>query len=217
MAFRFSPEEIRAIIIAWIALSVGITFNYLLDLLAGIPGSLEAIAAGFIATATGFIFHEMGHKYVAESRGYIAHFRIWGWGIAVTLATAIVSRGGFLFGVPGAVYITPVAIRYYGNGYPFPTGKIVDRDQENMIISAAGPAINLAFALFFYVLLNSASLNSFAEIVGSLGFGLNVGLGSFNMIPFPQLDGFKIFTKNIIVGLAIALPLWAMFAYVLFL
>ena len=76
MASKFDPEEIRSIIIAWIVLSVGITFSYILDLLSGIPGSLEVIVAGFITTATAFVFHEMGHKYVALRYGYVAHFRI---------------------------------------------------------------------------------------------------------------------------------------------
>jgi Zn-dependent protease len=42
---------------------------------------------------------------------------------------------------------------------------------------------------------------------------LNAGLGSFNMIPVPPLDGSKIFRKSLLVGLAIALPLWAMFLF----
>ena len=211
MVSQFSPGEIRSIIGAWIVLSVGITFSYILDLFSGINGSLEAIAAGFIATATGFIFHEMGHKYVAIRFGYMAHFRIWLWGIALTLITAIGSRGGFLFGAPGAVYITPAAIASYG--YYSSTHRIIDPEKENMIISAAGPGLNLAFALFFLALFYIAPVNSFFEIIGALGFGLNLGLGSFNMIPFPPLDGYKIFKKNTLVGLAVALPLWAMFVY----
>lgn len=158
----------------------------------------------------------MGHKYLALRHGYVAHFRVWIWGIALTLITAIASRGSFLFGAPGAVYIAPAAIGYYRYGYYSSTYKIIDQDQENMIISAAGPGLNLAFALFFYTLFSFAPINSFSEIVGYFGFGLNVGLGSFNMIPFPPLDGYKIFKKNIIIGLAIAIPLWSMFLYFYF-
>ncbi|MGD0329535.1 MAG: site-2 protease family protein [Nitrososphaeria archaeon] len=210
MTSQFAPGEIISIIIAWIVLSIGITFSNFLGLLSGVQGNLEVIMAGFIATATGFILHEMGHKYVAIRHGYIAHFRIWVWGIALTIITAIISGGGFIFGAPGAVYITPAAVAY-SFGYYSSSYKISDPDQENMIISAAGPGLNLAFALFFFALLIFASPNSFAETVGSLGFAINLGLGSFNMIPFPPLDGYKIFKKNIIIGLAIALPLWAMF------
>jgi Zn-dependent protease len=214
MVSQFSLAEIRSIVLAWIVLSVGITFSDVLGLFSGMQGSLEVIVAGFIATATGFIFHEMGHKYVAIRHGYLAQFRIWLWGIALTLITAVVSRGGFLFGAPGAVYITPAAIEYYG--YYSSTQKIRDPEKESMIISAVGPLINLAFALFFFALLNIVPANSFPEIVGILGFGLNLSLGSFNMIPIPPLDGYKVFRKNLLVGLAIALPLWAMFVYFYF-
>ena len=37
----------------------------------------------------------------------MAHFQIWLWGIALTLITAVVFQGTFLFGAPGAVYIAP--------------------------------------------------------------------------------------------------------------
>ncbi len=204
MQSQFGPNEALSIVIAWVVLSVGITYQYLGDLLNGIPGSSEYVAAGFIATATGFILHEMGHKYVAVSRGYVAHFRIWLWGLALTIFTVVITGGGFVFGAPGAVYIAPAAIGYYDGG------AARNLEQENMIISAAGPGINLAFALFFLVLLFVSAANSFLSIVSVFGFSLNAGLGSFNMIPVPPLDGSKIFRKNLLVGLALALPLWLM-------
>ena len=215
MVSQFDPREISSIVIAWIVLSFGVTFSNILDLFNGVQGSLEIIVAGFIVTATGFILHEMGHKYIAIRRGYNAHFRIWAWGIALTVITVIFSGGSLIFGAPGAVYITPVSTAYYSGNYS--NYRTVDPDEDNMIISAVGPGINLAFAIFFLVMLSFSPYNSFSAVVGSLGFGLNVGLGSFNMIPIPPLDGSKVFKKNIIVGLAIALPLWMMFAYFFFL
>ena len=210
MTSQFDSGEIRSIVIAWVVLSFGVTFNNIVDLLNGIPGSLEVIVAGFIVTATGFILHEMGHKYVAIRRGYAAHFRIWIWGIALTIMTVVISGGGLIFGAPGAVYMTPASTEYYFGHSNYRT---IDAEEDDMIISAMGPGINLAFALFFLALFSFSPLNSFPEVVGTLGFGLNVGLGSFNMIPIPPLDGSKIFRKSIVVGLAIALPLWAMLAF----
>ena len=207
---QFSSSEALSIVVAWIVLSFGITYQYLGDLIGGVPGSLEFVAAGFIATATGFILHEMGHKYVAVSRGYVAHFRLWLWGLAITLVSVVVSGGGFVFGAPGAVYIAPAAAMGYYYGY-----SPRDPEEENMIISAAGPGINLAFAVLFLVLLSVAPLDSFFSIVSVFGLSLNVGLGSFNMIPIPPLDGSKIFRRNILVGLALAVPLWIMFFFLL--
>jgi Zn-dependent protease len=206
---QFSPGEISSIIIAWVVLSIAITYQNFLGLFGGM-GSLEIVIAGFIATATGFIIHELGHKFVAIRRGYVAHFRLWMWGLLLTLFIAVFSMGGIVFGAPGAVYIAPAAMAYYGYDS---LSRPRDPEQENMIISAAGPGINLAFAVAFLSLFLVAP-SGFLATIAQFGFALNVGLGSFNMIPVPPLDGSKIFRKNLLVGLVIALPLWAMFLIV---
>jgi len=204
---QFSPGEISSIIIAWLVLSIAITYQNFVGLFTGI-GSFEIVIAGFVATATGFIIHEMGHKFVAIRRGYVAHFRLWMWGLLLTLFVVVFSGGGIVFGAPGAVYIAPAAMAAYGYDSTY---RPRDPEQENMVISAAGPGINLAFAVAFLGLFLAAPLGSFLSTIAQFGFALNVGLGSFNMLPVPPLDGSKIFRKNIIVGLGLALPLWAMF------
>lgn len=209
LSSQFSPGEIGSIIIAWLVLSFGITYGYILGAFNG-TSTIDYVVAGFIATATGFILHEMGHKFVAIRHGYVAHFRLWTWGLLLTIATVLLSGGSFLFGAPGAVYIAPAAsMGYYGPGFDS-SYTTRDTDYENMIISAAGPGLNLAFALGFLGLFLIAP-SGFSGIVASIGFALNVGLGSFNMLPVPPLDGSKIFRKSIPVAIAIALPLWGMF------
>src|SRR5947207_4556305 len=105
--------EISSIIIAWLVLSVAITYQNFVGLFTGI-GSFEIVIAGFVATATGFIIHEMGHKFVAIRRGYVAHFRLWMWGLLLTLFVVVFSGGGIVFGAPGAVYIAAAAMAAYG-------------------------------------------------------------------------------------------------------
>jgi Zn-dependent protease len=203
---QFSSGEVISIIIAWIVLSVAITYQNVIGSLTG-TGSLDLVVAGFIATATGFILHEMGHKFVAVRRGYLAHFRLWIWGLVLTISIVTLSGGGLVFGAPGAVYIAPAAAQFYG--YDSGRGPI-DPEEDNMIISAAGPGINLAFAIGFLVLWRLVPAG-FLSTIAVYGLLLNVGLGSFNMLPVSLLDGAKIFRKSIPVGLGIALPLWAMF------
>jgi len=203
---QFSSGEIFSILIAWIVLSVAVTYPSLVGLILG-GGSVAVVVAGFVATATGFILHEMGHKFVAIRRGYVAHFRLWIWGLALTLAVVTLSGGGLVFGAPGAVYIAPYAAAFAGyDSNP----RNLDPEEDNMIISAAGPGLNLLFAIGFLAmsLFFTSGLFSYIAIFGLL---LNVGLGSFNMLPVSLLDGAKIFRKNILVGLGIAVPLWAMF------
>src|SRR5438034_10480117 len=140
---QFSPGEISSIIIAWLVLSIAITYQNFVGLFTGI-GSLEIVITGFVATATGFIIHEMGHKFVAIRHGYVAHFRLWMWGLLLTLFIVVFSGGGIVFGAPGAVYIAPAAIAAYGYDSTY---RPRDPEQENMVISVAGPGINLAFAV----------------------------------------------------------------------
>jgi Zn-dependent protease len=206
VASQFSSGEILSIIAAWIVLSVAITYRNLVGLLIG-TGGLDVVIAGFVATATGFILHEMGHKYVAIRRGYLAHFRLWIWGLVLTISIVTLSGGGLVFGAPGAVYIAPAAAQLYG----YDSGRrTVDPEEDNMIISAAGPCINLALAIGFLILWLSVPAG-FLSTIAVYGLLLNVGLGSFNMLPVSLLDGAKIFRKSIPIGLGIALPLWAMF------
>jgi len=206
----FAPGEAAQIVIAWVVLSLALSVTDVEGLFTG-TGSVADIAAAFIATATGFILHEMGHKFVAMGRGYVAHFRIWAWGIALALITAIVSQGQAIFGAPGAVYIAPAAGAAYFGAYAFSQRNAV---RDNTMISAAGPGTNLAFMLFFLLMIFILPTSGFWSTVANYGFTLNLGLGSFNMLPIPPMDGYKIFKGSVPLGLLIALPLWAMFVYV---
>ena len=209
LSSQFAPGELRSILIAWIVLSVAISITYLEGLFSG-AADLTQIVAAFVAVATAFVFHEMGHKFVAIGRGYVAHFQIWLWGIALTLITAVAFQGRFIFGAPGAVYIAPAAAAYYGY---YTTQRQRNPQRDELAISAAGPGLNLAFAVFFFVILALTPMNRTSLVTATAvdGLSLNVGLGAFNMLPIPPIDGYKIFRSNILVGLVIALPLWAMF------
>jgi len=206
----FAPGEAAQIVIAWVVLSLALSVTDVEGLFTG-TGSVADIAAAFIATATGFILHEMGHKFVAMGRGYVAHFRIWAWGIALALITAIVSQGQAIFGAPGAVYIAPAAGAASFGAYAFSQRNAV---RDNTMISAAGPGTNLAFMLFFLLMIFILPTSGFWSTVANYGFTLNLGLGSFNMLPIPPMDGYKIFKGSVPLGLLIALPLWALFVYV---
>lgn len=205
----FAPGELAQIIVAWVVVSIAISVSYVSGVLQG-TADLGGIAAAFIATFTAFICHEMGHKFEATRLGYVAHFRIWAIGLALTLITAVISRGQFMFGAPGAVYIAPAAGAAY---LAHSAGRPRDEGRDNMLISAAGPGTNLAFTIFFLLLVLFGPATGFISTVATYGFSLNVGLGSFNMLPIPPLDGSKVFKNNIAVALAIALPLWAIFIY----
>src|SRR5207245_10278343 len=125
----------------------------------------------------------------------------------LTMSIGPLSGRGPVLGAPGEVYIAPPAVQLYG--YDSGRGPM-DPEKDNVVISAAGPGINLAFAIGFLFLWLSVPAG-FLSTIAVYGLLLNVGLGSFNMLPISLLDGAKIFRKSIPIGLGIALPLWAMF------
>ncbi|MBX8632036.1 MAG: site-2 protease family protein [Thermoplasmata archaeon] len=170
---RFSGEELKHILLAMVVLIFAFTIilyrfysNYLpLDL--GI-----AVVAGF----TGFLFHELMHKYFAQKFGAWAEFRSSRFGLLLAFITALL---GFLFAAPGAVYIS---------GY-------LDR-RQNGIVSIAGPLTNSSFSILFLLLAVAFSSNFILfESLAYISF-LDAWLGVFNMLPIPPLDGYKVLRWN---------------------
>src|SRR3989344_5435596 len=89
------------------------------------------------------------------------------------LAVFLAAVTGFIFAAPGAVMISGMITR-----------------KENGIISLAGPMMNYVLALLF---LGLHFLFPTLAIVFLTGFFINAWLGTFNLIPFGNFDGFKIF------------------------
>lgn len=139
------------------------------------PVPVYFVLLAVAAALTGFIAHEMAHKFVARRLGYWAEFRMWPMGLLLSLIT---SAGGFLFAAPGATMVEgmdPRNLRGWGQ-----TG-------------LAGPASNLVFATGFY----AASLATFhvnTDWSGALLFlaVINTLFATFNLLPFGLLDGAKV-------------------------
>jgi len=182
---RFSSNEITQILVAVAALTLAFTISQLGGFYA-LQGGLGLAEVGLVAVAsliavlTAFLFHELAHKAVAQRYGCFAEFRAFPMGLLLGILTAAI---GFLFAAPGAVMISgPVSPR------------------QNARISAAGPGTNFALAGVFLglaVALSNGPPSWYVpfRIVASVGF-VNLFLGGFNMVPFPPLDGSKIFAYN---------------------
>ena len=141
--------------------------------------SLMAIAA----VSLGFIFHEMGHRFVARKFGYFAEYTMWPTGLIIAL---LFSLFGFVFAAPGAVMIYPRADA---------SGRVTLTKAKAGLISITGPAMNLCLAVVF-ILLDLAYPSSFFSLLFWLGARINTWLAVFNLIPFGPLDGAKIFRWN---------------------
>lgn len=169
-------------------------------------GNYSAIPIIFIAVGTGFIFHELGHRFVAINYGCHAYYKMWTPGLFMALALAIMTGGRFIFAAPGAVYISKA-------------GGLTRK--ENGIISLAGPATNLVLAVMFAVLFIAFPMASSLKALAAAGFSINVFLGMFNMLPFPPLDGSKVAAWNfkawgLFIGMMAALYMMGVSGFVQF-
>lgn len=198
--YLFSGKEVRDILVAWAALALAFSIAYA----GGIGGGLRLFRGeslpvlflvSFVAVGSGFVLHELMHKFTAERYGYWAEFRMWVMGIVLALIT---SSFGFIFAAPGATYI---------QGY-----NVTDR--QNAIISLAGPVTNIVIAFLF--LLVGMVGNGIVYDIGAIGFPVNLFLATFNMLPIMPLDGAKVFKWNKLLWAGVFLPLLAGVAYVFF-
>ena len=135
-----------------------------------------------IGVGAGFIFHELGHKFSAMHYGYWAEYQLWPTGLVIALVSSFF---GFIFAAPGAVYI-------YSNGM---------LEEENGIVSLAGPAVNIVLGLLFYGILMSLgpitdNTGYIIALICLLGTRINFFLAAFNLLPFYTLDGIKVLKWN---------------------
>lgn len=183
---KTSDVELKDVTKAWLALSLAFTFAFAgLSIIDGNFSFAKIFSWQFLrlllisafTAGIGFLFHELAHKFTAQHYGCAAEFRAFDQMLYLALGMAILI--GFIFAAPGAVMISGMITR-----------------KENGIISVAGPLTNYALALIFM------GLGFLFPAIGQLtaiGFQINLWLGLFNMIPFGNFDGIKIFHWNILV------------------
>lgn len=183
--FRFTGKEIRDLIISFIVIALGFTILYS-------NGDYSHVTLIFpivmIGVGAGFIFHELGHKFVAMHYGYYAEYELWPTGLLIALASSFF---GFIFAAPGAVVI-------YSNGM---------EEKTNGIISIAGPIVNIILGLIFFLILGSLGNFVYTEtgaivyLICVLGTRINFFLAAFNLLPIPPLDGSKVMAWSVPVWL----------------
>lgn len=169
----FRKKEILDIIVATIVLSLAFTFAFFSFNKTPLQ-FLFLYSISLVAVLTGFVGHEMLHKYAAFRYNYFAEFKRWDIGLLLALITSIF---GIVFAAPGATNI-------YG---------FLDR-KTNGKIAASGPLYNLILGIFF-ILLYYAGL-PFSGIFLFIGT-INIWLSFFNLLPIPPLDGSKVIGWNI--------------------
>ena len=184
---KTSKIELIDIAKAWIAISIAFALVFSgITLLNGTISKVFSVSFGVMflislfTAGIGFLLHELAHKFAAQHYGCVAEFRAFDQ--MLYFAVGLAALVGFIFAAPGAVMIS---------------GNITRK--ENGIISAAGPLVNFVLGLVFFGLM---FLMPSLSLIFSIGFQINFWLGLFNMIPFMNFDGKKIWNWNPSVWIA---------------
>lgn len=154
----FYPGEARDLAIGVAAVALAYLYPY------SLAGALLAL----LVALTAYLPHELAHKLAAQRYGYAARYVLSRWGLLLTLLSAL-PFAPLRFIVPGYVLVS---------GYGF--GK-----REDGVISAVGPAINLAVAAL------ALSAAPVSRIAGELVYA-NAFIAVLNLLPLGPLDGRKV-------------------------
>ncbi|MCX8205890.1 MAG: site-2 protease family protein [Candidatus Micrarchaeota archaeon] len=185
-------REIEEIAICMLAISIAlfIASNGIASIVSYPPIEIgKQLGVLMLTVGTGFICHEMAHKFVAQRYGARAGFVMWPTGLLIMFVFAVLF--GFVFAAPGAVYI------YARN---------ITREQNGKI-SVAGPLTNIVLAGLFFAMLPFAvalfGTKSILTEIAFFGYLFNTIFAGFNLLPIFPLDGSKVLAWNWIVWLGL--------------
>lgn len=168
----FSQREQKDLLKSWGVVSL--VFAIAFSTINTETGFLLTLIIAGITAGLGFLLHELAHKFTANYFGCTAEYHANNTMLWMSLAIALIFK---------AIFIAPGAVMIRG----------VQSQKENGIISAAGPATNIALAVIFMAGLfmgwNPYNIFYFGIII-------NAWLALFNMIPIMPFDGRKVWVWN---------------------
>jgi Zn-dependent protease len=178
--FRFSGQEVKAILITILAAAFILTFRSWGDKTFNFNAGMINLFNAFLIVALSLIVKVSVQKIYALHIGYKFEYRLWFYGILAAIFLTFVSNGylavlalgGFIIEMmPGhRLGYFRYGINYYSIG----------------VIALMGPLSSIALALFFRMF--SFMNNPLVE----LAIKFNVLIAFFSMLPLPPLDGGKV-------------------------
>jgi len=190
-----SSREIIHLVASLLVLTIAFTYPDL---------SPERMAIVAFGVGTGFILHELAHKFTAQRYGYVADYEASPMGLFLAIGLKMFT--GIVFAAPGAVMIRG---KYAPYGYydPIQTGK------EFAYISISGAVVNLLLAIIFLTVSLFITDPLVLKVLSWSAF-INVFLAGFNMIPFGPLDGAKVWRYNPVLWGLVSIPAIILFLFI---
>jgi len=159
---------------------------------------MEALGIAAIGVGSGFLLHELAHKFTAQRYGYVADYEASPMGLLMAIGLSVLTNGSFVFAAPGAVMI---------RGKWTHTDDIYSEPaKEFAYISVSGAVVNLTLAVLFYTASLFTGQSGLAYAVLTKSAFINVFLAGFNMIPFGPLDGAKVWRYNPVLWGLVGIP-----------
>ena len=184
-----------AVSIVWLGIAFGIAIAGGIDAFKNLAGLRTIIVESLVVVFFAFVFHELAHRIAARRYGFHAVYHVWIPGLIIALGAAMF---GFLFAAPGGVLIQ--------------IGQNTAENRAKLGKSAlAGPVVNMVLAVVFavafviiasWIAYTTSGSGSTSGIQTSLlniayiGAEINAWLAFFNLIPWGNFDGFKVFQWN---------------------
>jgi Zn-dependent protease len=198
---QISSVELKDLFISLVALVVAFS---VLIVGRSIPG-IEIILIITVGVGTGFLLHEMAHKFVALHFGYRAEYRA---SMAGLIFAVVAAFAGFIFAAPGAVLISkPQALQEFYQQDAFRQEEIsLEMKKETLWISLAGPMTNIILTIFFFLFLLLGPGSGIAYQAANFSLFINLTLAAFNLLPFGPLDGKKVFDSSKTIWALVGVP-----------
>ncbi|HXY87933.1 MAG TPA: site-2 protease family protein [Candidatus Acidoferrales bacterium] len=180
-----SRKELQDLTLSWLAVSFA--FSLVLRpafFTTSIPNLVQGFIISLLVVGTGFVLHELMHKFTAQRFGFWSEFRANYTMLIFSVFLAYIIR--IVFAAPGATLI-------YGRGIT---------KKQNGVISASGPLLNLGLAGIYLLV---TLLGGIIAQIGYYGFIINIWLSAFNLLPISVLDGKKVLAWGVPQYIAIAI------------
>jgi Zn-dependent protease len=195
-----SSREIIHLVASLLVLTIAFTYPNL---------NPELMAIVAFGVGTGFILHELAHKFTAQRYGYVADYEASPIGLLMAIGLKIFT--GIVFAAPGAVMI---------RGRRFTYGRDEDQfsqqtEKEFAYISVSGAVVNLLLAIIFMTISLFITDLLILKVLSWSAF-INVFLAGFNMIPFGPLDGAKVWRYNPVLWGLVGIPAVILFIFIRF-